>query len=374
MGLHLSWHTSLCAEQFPAKAYETLRLEVAGSTPFNHLAWLQAAERALAPGQRLYVLLGHLDGRLCLCLPLVRERRSLGPLQVPQVYHLGYPLSDRIALLVDLPATYADEVLRTIRQRLPHAVLQLSEVVALSEPWWQRWRHASATVERRVSCRVPTHRVTPLDHQEVGGDPRYKLRRARKRIAARGGVVRRVVPDRTTVAEWLARIAAVEAASWKGDDAIGIFSGDTRRRWINEAFGALAEANLVRLVLLEVDGRCVSYRLGLLEDGRLYDYNLAFLPMHRDLGSGRVLLDEWIRWGLDDGWTWVDASRVSRTQSSHQLHERQTDTVEQWRLSCYSWRPDGIVLGLALLAWRWLGARGWRRRATRPVAPTPQEI
>ena len=31
-------------------------------------------------------------------------------------------------------------------------------------------------------------------------------------------------------------------------------------------------------------------RLGLLDQGRLYDYNLAFLPQHADLGSGRVLL------------------------------------------------------------------------------------
>ncbi|MBU6960374.1 hypothetical protein KRR23_21840 [Pseudomonas sp. CVAP len=29
---------------------------------------------------------------------------------------------------------------------------------------------------------------------------------------------------------------------------------------------------------------------------------MAFLPQYAGLGNGRVLLDEWIRWGLDEGW------------------------------------------------------------------------
>ncbi len=103
MALQLSWCASLCTPSFPAAGYEALRQRVAASTPFNHLGWLRAAEAALQPGQQLQVLLGHLDGRLCLCLPLVRERQPLGPLNVPVVRHLGHPLSDRIALLPSRP-------------------------------------------------------------------------------------------------------------------------------------------------------------------------------------------------------------------------------------------------------------------------------
>lgn len=58
----------------------------------------------------------------------------------------------------------------------------------------------------------------------------------------------------------------------------------------------------VRVVVLELDGRCISDRLGLLEQGRLYDYNLAFLAQYAGLGAGRVRLDEWIRRGLDERW------------------------------------------------------------------------
>ena len=82
------------------------------------------------------------------------------------------------------------------------------------------------------------------------------------------------------------------------------------------------------------------------------------------LGSGRVLLEEWIHWGLDADWKWIDASRVSLDNSSHQLHERMTGQLEQWRLSSYSWRPDGVLLGLAQRCWHWLKPR-LRRRSPR---------
>lgn len=376
MALQLSWCASLRTPGFPAAAYEALRQRVASSTPFNHLGWLRAAEAALQPGQQLQVLLGHLDGRLCLCLPLVRERQPFGPLNVPVVRHLGHPLSDRIALLLDLPAQHAGQVLQTIRLHLPHALLQLNEVHDADDAWLRQWSSASSTYQRHLSCRAPVHRISELDRQEISGDARYKLRRARKRINACGAVVRRVIATAQNIDALLDAVSAVEAQSWKGDDEVGIFSGPQRRQWMYQAFTELAAEGMVCLVLLELDGLCISYRLGLLERGRVYDYNLAFVPEHRELGSGRVLLEEFIHWGLDEGWHWVDASRVSLNNSSHQLHERQTGQVEHWRLSCYSWRPDGIALGLAQRCWDWLKprlhkARGEKLATAQPT--TPQE-
>ncbi|MHC6225761.1 GNAT family N-acetyltransferase [Pseudomonas sp. X10] len=369
MTVQLTWCDSLHADDFPAAEYEQLRQRLPGSTPFNHLGWLRAAEQALLPGQRLQVLLGRRQGRLCLCLPLVREREAFGPVRLPVVRHLGYPLSDRIGLLIDLPASTAGQVLRAIRKHLPHALLQMSEVPTApgSDTWLRRWARRSSTHEQRLTCKVPVHRISDSDRQEVSGDPRYKLRRARKRIAACGAQVRRVLATPQNIQALLDAASAVEAASWKGDDEVGIFSGRQRRQWMYQAFTALAAEGLVCLVLLELNGRCISYRLGLLERGRVYDYNLAFEPAYRDLGSGRVLLEEWIHWGLDDGWDWVDASRVSLTNSSHQLHERMTTQLEQWRLSYYSWRPDGLALGLVLRLWQWLKPRLRQRREVEPA-------
>jgi CelD/BcsL family acetyltransferase involved in cellulose biosynthesis len=376
MAARFEWRTSLCAADFPAAAYEALRLRVTDHTPFNTLAWMAASEQALAAGENLHVLLGWQGDDLALCVPLVASVERFGGLPFRVLHHLGYPLADRLALLTCLDAENVRKALVEIRRRLPHALLQLNELSAPTgeESALTHWMAQSSTGERRLSCRVPVHQISEADHQEVSGDPRYKLRRARKRIAACGAEVRRITPDASTMGPLLQAISEVEAVSWKGDEGVGIFSDERHRTWMDQAFTALAAQGLVRVVVLELDGRCISYRLGLLEQGRLYDYNLAFLPQYADLGSGRVLLEEWIRWGLDDHWRWIDASRVSLENSSHQLHERMTGQLEHWRWSFYSWRPSGLALGLALRLWQQLkpSLQKWRaRRAASAVTPAP---
>ena len=377
--MRFEWRTSLCAADFPAAAYEALRQRVTDHTPFNHLGWLCAAEQTLGERERLHILLGWDADELLLCLPLVASRERYFGVPFRVLHHLGYPLADRLALLSLLGSEDMCNALALIHQRVPHALLQLNE---LSEPAGEEsalteWMARSSTGERRLSCRVPVHLISEADHQEISGDPRYKLRRARKRIAACGAEVRRIVPDAMSMGPLLHAISEVEAVSWKGDEGVGIFASDQSLQLIERAFIALAGQGLVRLVTLELNGRCISYRLGLLEQGRLYDYNLAFLPQYADLGSGRVLLEEWIRWGLDEHWRWIDASRVSLENSSHQLHERMTGQLEHWRWSFYSWRPSGLTLGLALRLWHRLKptVQQWRaRRAAKPVAPTVKPV
>ena len=380
MAARFEWRTSLCADDFPAAAYEALRLRVTDHTPFNTLAWMAASERALTSGERLHVLLGWEGDELVLCLPLVASVERFGRLPFRVLHHLGYPLADRLALLARTDRDSIEQALVEIRRQVPHALLQLNE---LSDPTdgesaLTGWTAHSSMGERRLSCRVPVHLISEADRQEVSGDPRYKLRRARKRIAAIGAEVRRITPDASTMGPLLQAISEVEAVSWKGDEGVGIFADERHRQWMDRAFTALAAQGLVRVVVLELEGRCISYRLGLLEQGRLYDYNLAFLPQYADLGSGRVLLEEWIRWGLDDNWRWIDASRVSLENSSHQLHERMTGQLEHWRWSFYSSRPGGIALGLALRVWQWVKPllqryKAWRAaKAAKPVAaPAP---
>lgn len=376
MSARFEWRTSLCTDDFPIAAYESLRQRVTDHTPFNTLAWLYASELALKPGEQLHVLLGWQGEELALCLPLVASVERFARLPFRVLHHLGYPLTDRLALLTRLEGDNLCKALAQIRQRLPHAVLQLNELVGSTAQALAPWQALSSTAEQRLSCRVPVHLISEADHQEVSGDPRYKLRRARKRIAACGAQVRRITPDSLTMGPLLQEISEVEAVSWKGDEGVGIFSDARHRQWMDRAFTALAARGLVRVVLLELEGRCISYRLGLLEQGRLYDYNLAFLPQYADLGSGRVLLEEWIRWGLEDNWLWIDASRVSLENSSHQLHERMTGQLEHWRWSFYSWRPSGLLLGLALRVWQRFKPRlqQWRARRAAAAVATPAPV
>ena len=253
--MRFEWRTSLCAADFPAAAYEALRLQVTDHTPFNHLGWLCAAEQTLGERERLHILLGWDADELRLCLPLVASRERYFGVPFRVLHHLGYPLADRLALLTNLDAEDMRKALVEIRRRLPHALLQLNE---LPEPVGEesvltQWMTHSSTGERRLSCRVPVHLISEADHQEVSGDPRYKLRRARKRIAACGAQVRRITPDALTMGPLLQAISEVEAVSWKGDEGVGIFSDERHRQWMDRAFTALAEQGLVRVVVLELE-------------------------------------------------------------------------------------------------------------------------
>lgn len=369
----LEWQTSLNSPTFPAEAYKTLCHSLEQRTPFNHLGWLRASEQALPADCSLQILLLWQGDRLVGCLPLILcPLRVLG-VNIKEVRHLGHPLSDRVGLMLSAEASaLLKPALQAIRKRMPHARLQLNEIA--EHPSHRSlltcWKDLSWQWEARTSCYAPEHRLSEDDRQEVSGDTRYKLRRARKRTDACGAVVERLTPDATSIVSCLEKLAVVEDASWKGEDGVGIFSAGPNREWIIKGFTALAAEGRVWVVQLTLDGRCISYRLGLLDQGRLYDYNLAFLPEFASLGSGRLLLDEWFRWGLEEGWDYIDASRVSLHQSSHQLHERMTGQVEHLRWSFYSRRPGGIVLGLSYRLWLQVKPRlqAWRERRTARTA------
>ena len=220
---------------------------------------------------------------------------------------------------------------------------------------------------------MPVYRL-PAEYPQEKNLPqrvRAELRRERRRSTEAGATIHRMAPS--DEGDWLDRIIAVERASWKGTDGVGIFSGAERERWMRAALGGLAGSGRIRIAALELDGRIISYRLGLLEKGRLYDYNSAFVPEHSKIASGRLLLDELIHWGIDEGWHAVDASRVSRV-SGHHLHERMNESVQQYRVRYFSKRPGGLLASTAQTLWeRYKPA--WRRiqnrlRKTRGSAAT----
>lgn len=91
MTARFEWRNSLCTPDFPAAAYEALRLRVAEHTPFNTLAWMCASEQALAVGCQVHVLLAWRGDELQLCLPLVASVERFGGLPFRVLHHLGYP-------------------------------------------------------------------------------------------------------------------------------------------------------------------------------------------------------------------------------------------------------------------------------------------
>lgn len=355
MSIRFVWCNSLSETLFPAQDYSKLLELIPESTPFNHIAWLQGAEQSLEAKQQLKILLGYDNNELVICLPLILcAEKALG-LPIKTLRHLGYPLSDRIALGVKANTdNFLGQALQEIRQKLSFSLIQFSEITEQSAQasGLKQWQQQFWYSEDRLSCAVPVHQITEADRVEPSGNIRYKLRKARKRANELPAHIERVALTSENVLEIIADISEVERLSWKGDDGVGVFSGEQRMNWMTTALTGFAETDNLRVLTMRHNDRCISYRLGFLDKGRIYDYNLAFLPDYASLGSGRLLLDEWIQWGLDENWQYIDASRVSLQDSSHQLHERCTVFIEHRRWTFYSMRPAGLFLGLSYKVWQ----------------------
>lgn len=368
-GVSLVWQDGPWTTPDLAAAYRALLRSAPATTPFNHAGWLQAAADAAEPGEVVAVLWAWCEGTAVGCLPLLAVSQRIARVPVRVVRHLGFPLADRIGLAVraDSPGVLG-EMLRAVAARFGGHLIQLNELVADPGQAAELERFGRARCfrwDRELSCRVPRRAMTPADCDEASlpKDVKLELRRARRRVEELRGIVRRLEPTEATVDALVLACKAVEDASWKGEDEVGIFSGERRTRWMRQAFRAWAADGAVRALTIEVDGQVVSYRLGPFADGVFFDYNIAFLPEMRRLGTGRLLLDEALRWSVEARWRFVDASRVSITNSSHQLFERPHELVENER---WTFVPRSVRL---LPYWVALSVRAWRRARTAAVPP-----
>lgn len=368
MSIRFVWCNSLSDALFPTQDYSKLLAQIPESTPFNHTAWLKGAEKSLETNQQLNILLGYDNNELVLCLPMILcTDKKLG-LPIKTLRHLGYPLSDRIGLCVKKNTqNFLDQALQEIRKHLSFHLIQLSEITKQSaqDSGLQQWQQQFWYSEDRLSCASPTHQISESDRVEPSGNIRYKLRKARKRANELPAQVERIMVSPENVIGIIREISEVEHISWKGEDGVGVFSGEKRMNWMNTALTGFAETNNLCVLAMRHNDRCISYRLGFLDKGRIYDYNLAFLPEYTSLGSGRLLLDEWIQWGLDENWQYIDASRVSLQDSSHQLHERCTEFIEHRRWTFYSMRPSSLFLGLSYKIWQLIKPRLQSKRLTK---------
>lgn len=352
--VHAFWYGSLRDPAFPSNEYEALVDRHPSSTPYNRLAWLQGAELAATHSE---VLVLRRESQLVACIPVIWEKRAGARI----ARHLGAPLSDRIGLMVeDNDPGLVAACLRLVQRRRPIAYIELNELydgeggVALTREFARRYCLA---VHEHPTCRVPVFELPnerPTD-MDLPQRIRTDLRRKRRLTAEAGATLHRITPTPEN-SDWLDQIITVERASWKGSAGVGVFSLSDRERWLRCSLRNLAANGQVRVVALMLEGQMISYRLGLLEKGRLYDYNCAFIPRYSRIASGRLLIDEFVQWGADEGWTAIDASRISRHTDRHLMHERMNASVQQYRVRYFSKRPSGIIAHWAQSLWTHLKA------------------
>ena len=251
MSTQFSWCTSLSDSQFSIHDYSRLINQIKQTTPFNHIAWLRGAEKSLTKNQKLKILLGYKDNELVICLPLIICTEKTFRLPVKTIRHLGYPLSDRIALAVQPDIdNLLNQALLEIRKKLSFSMIQFSEITEESAQasGLKQWQNKFWYSEDRLSCAAPAHQITEEDRVEPSGNIRYKLRKARKRANDLPATIERITPTAENVADIINAISEVELQSWKGDDGVGVFSGQQRMNWMTTALSGFAEKGHLRII------------------------------------------------------------------------------------------------------------------------------
>jgi CelD/BcsL family acetyltransferase involved in cellulose biosynthesis len=339
--------------------WATLMARVPEATVFNDWAWASTSEAHLGAGTASWTLtaVGPNDELLALLAFRVSRERLYG-LPVKVIRWLSYPFADRVVPLVD--PTHPELIPRLLEalERAPFAwdCMIWNEVpgdFSLKEQWLEAAQQTSLTLQTAFSSVCPVLIYAGRAEAEIVAATSKTVlqrgKRARKRLQQEVDVqLRHFRPTPDQVPALVAEYKAVEDASWKGDEGVGIFSDPESREFFSDLAGNLAAAGQLDVGEIRIAGKLVSYRFGMRFRDVFLDYNLAFLPEHHKIGLGRILLDELVLSCARQGYRAIDGSRVGK-QSRHLLFERANDQIEHQRWYWFRRRPGSLWVRLQLL-------------------------
>lgn len=274
------------------------------ATPFEHPAWIRAHVAAMESPRRLLLLCARRDGRLRAVLPLIRDR----------AWYYGLPArrlrsaAGVFAVRFDLCAPSGEEGRQAVAA-LSHALLRLPgwDVVELREipAGAAAAQLPQAAAARGLATgswnagRSPILELDPAGQWErnLSSHDRYELRRRRRRLeetAQPGGAGLRLcspaLADHSQILAQLEQYYRLEADGWKGRQGSDILSRPGARAFYDQACTAMAEAGLLALHRLELDGRLLAMSCGLRLGSAFYVLKWSYDEAYAKYGVGQLLV------------------------------------------------------------------------------------
>jgi CelD/BcsL family acetyltransferase involved in cellulose biosynthesis len=260
-----------------AAEWEKLAVRV-GASPFDRPGWFRCWLDAFG-GAGLEVVALRRDGRLAAVTPVLWRR---GVVRSPTNWHTpgfepvgedGEARRATFAALVErqprrLDLTFlAHDCAAEVKAGWPRArsterVVHSSPYVAIDGEWEAYWEGVSKNL-------------------------RSNVRRRRKKLAALGEVEVEVVGE--AVPADLIECFRLEALGWKGERGTAINSTPETLRFYTSLAEWGAEAGVLRLCLLRLDGRIIAFNYCLEAEGRHYLLKLGHDVELGDAGPGVVL-------------------------------------------------------------------------------------
>lgn len=268
-----------------------------GARPWLRPGWIDAWWRAFGSG-RLEVLSVARDGKLAGVLPVAHVRA--GALVSPTNWHTPEfgPVAEDGAACEEL-ATAGFET-RPRRMALSFVSSDSPATDVLARAAAARGYRTSSRPQMR-SPYVPVEGEFDAFVAAVG-KPVRELRRRRRKLDEEGDVtvsVERGEDDRLDAL--LSEGFAVEGSGWKGEQGTAIASRVETRQFYTDVARWAAEAGMLRLFFLGLDGRAIAFELTF-DDGRsLYDLKGGYDPAYRSYGPGMIMAYEMIAYAYREG-------------------------------------------------------------------------
>lgn len=271
------------------RGYEELWQNASERTPFQHPAWLRAAEDHLAGGRRKVTLRLRRAGQLLAALPMVEVGvpgfRGLWPL--PSVVD---DVSDPLLAKSFAPSDWRG--LSRLSGRtgfrwwplFSASFLQRVGRASFSESG--RWEVGRNAQSLQVILR-PGQTWEDFCAMRFSSSERKKLRYESKQLSSAEWTTE---TDPGAIEPLLQVVRKVERRTWKAEQGRGFFSRPELRLFYEQALVDLAEEGLLRLSTLRLDGQTIACEIGSVVDGVYRLHHTVYDPDAASLSPGRHLV------------------------------------------------------------------------------------
>jgi CelD/BcsL family acetyltransferase involved in cellulose biosynthesis len=263
--------------------------------PLSRHEWYLGCARSFCPPGRLRVVVYSRGGRIAAVVPMEeRTRRGMPSLELLGVFHLYEPSG-----LVYEDGSALQEALREVLRleapvllpRMPTGGPELAALDAVA-------RRRGLLLVRDATGAPYMDFASMEGSLEAGMSPsrRSGLRRARRRAEELGAVSITIgVPSPATLDSVVAEMVRVEASGWKGRSGTALQSDVERRRFFQEYAHAAAEAGILRVGELRIDGRLAAFQFALEHSRRFWLLKIGYDEVFASCSPGIILMNESIR-------------------------------------------------------------------------------
>lgn len=276
-GLRLETLTTLDELERLEPEWDALVRAMPRPSPFLLNAWLAAWWRVHGDEGELAVHVARRDGRLVGALPLYL-RRSRGIRIAAFLGGMGHSHLADVLLAAGEDASVA----AALAERVARSRIDLADLYGL--PGGSRFAAVVAPGRLHVRIRVEAP-VLDLpqgwEHayaEKTSSKTRNSHRRKWKRLEELGRLEVRHLKEPGELSAGIVEGQRLHALRWRGQRDESGLTTERGRAFMREGYRALAERDVARVVVLELDGRAIAFNAYLELDGALHSHRLAYDP------------------------------------------------------------------------------------------------